>query len=477
MLSIRSAVSGEELTQITAEDFQGKSEKELKTFIGEKLGYSRFRQRLFCEDGKEIKGDKLSLDPQNVQLVVLDLLPNDRTEDEKLLAACRKDNEKTVEKLLQRPRNPSVWEISGSSAIHLAAEEGHQNCVSLLLEARADKEARHRQSGMTPLHLACRMGHTVVVCLLIDRQADPNTPAKDGIGATGMHYCASEGHLETLVILNHLGGRVDDCVSSYATPLHFASLSGHADIAKSLLELRANPESLTIDIGATPLQLASRKGNVGVVKELLAVKADKETQLTIDGSRPMHTAAQMGHTEVVKILLQERAQPAPVTSDRGLLPLHYAAQNGHAEMAEALLDAKFPCDAATSDLGATPLHLACHEGHTEIARRLIHARANVNKIRDDNGQTPLHFAASRGHDKILLYLLNAGADRNIRSTGRNHLTPYQCAVCMQKTECKTILENYQSWKSDRGWIWSLKASSTSLRMPEDGMRPMHTYEF
>lgn len=444
MLSIRSAVSGEELTQITAEDFQGKSEKELKTFIGEKLGYSRFRQRLFCEDGKEIKGDKLSLDPQNVQLVVLDLLPLDRTEDEKLLAACRKDNEKTVEKLLQRPRNPNVWEISGSYAIHLAAEEGHQNCVSLLLEARADKEARHRQSGMTPLHLACRMGHTVVVCLLIDRQADPNLPTKDSIEATAMHYCASEGHLETLVILNHLGGRVDDCCSSRATPLHFASLSGHADIAKSLLELRANPESLTIDIGATPLQLAARKGNVGVVKELLAVKADKESKLTIDGSTPMHTAAQTGRTEVVKILLQEGAQPDPVTSDKALMPLHFAAQNGYAEMAEMLLDAKSPCDAETSDLGATPLHLACHEGHTEIARRLIHARANVNKIRDDNGQTPLHFAASKGHDKILLYLLNAGADRNIRSKGRNHLTPYQCAVCMQRTECKTILENYQS---------------------------------
>jgi len=40
-----------------------------------------------------------------------------------------------VEQLLHRPQDPETRDVEGKSALHFAAEEGHLQCVELLLEA------------------------------------------------------------------------------------------------------------------------------------------------------------------------------------------------------------------------------------------------------------------------------------------------------------------------------------------------------
>lgn len=63
-----------------------------------------------------------------------------------------------VEEMLYLPQDPNTFTTRG--ALHFAAEEGSLQCVSLLLEAKAD----HATLGIdhTPLHLAARNGHVEV---------------------------------------------------------------------------------------------------------------------------------------------------------------------------------------------------------------------------------------------------------------------------------------------------------------------------
>lgn len=243
MLRICSAVSGDELTLVDAEDFQGKSSKELKSFLTAQLGHPRFRQRLFDEKDKEIDGDNLALSPQNIQLVVLELLPPDPKQDKNFLSACSQNQLDKVEVFLQKPQDPNVKDQDGMFGMHHAALRGHDQCVSLLLEASADLEARHKSTGKTALHFVAQCGHATLVRLLVEKGADKDSLTEDENHVTAMHFAASEGHLDVLLMLIHLKAAVDvPTINAGATPLHFASLSGHADVAYILLKQGAGVE-------------------------------------------------------------------------------------------------------------------------------------------------------------------------------------------------------------------------------------------
>lgn len=69
--------SGARVTLFDPEDFEGKTGKEVKQALAAEIGASRFRQRLFLEDGAyEIPDDEiLGLAVVKVALVLLDFCP------------------------------------------------------------------------------------------------------------------------------------------------------------------------------------------------------------------------------------------------------------------------------------------------------------------------------------------------------------------------------------------------------------------
>jgi len=69
-------------------------------------------------------------------------------------------------------------EAGGRTPLHYAAEYGHRDVCELLLEHRADLEARSTQ-GATALHVAVEYGQLAIVNLLIDMKADVAACAGD----------------------------------------------------------------------------------------------------------------------------------------------------------------------------------------------------------------------------------------------------------------------------------------------------------
>jgi ankyrin repeat protein len=63
----------------------------------------------------------------------------------------------------------------------------------------------------------------------------------------------------------------------YGTPLHAASADGHLEIARLLLEHRADVNARAIN-RETPLHVASRMGHVGIVRLLLEYGADASVE-------------------------------------------------------------------------------------------------------------------------------------------------------------------------------------------------------
>ena len=64
-----------------------------------------------------------------------------------------------------------VWRSTtlqyGKAALHLAAENGHEEVADLLLQHRAFVNAKSK-AGISPVHFAAQSGHANLVKLLID---------------------------------------------------------------------------------------------------------------------------------------------------------------------------------------------------------------------------------------------------------------------------------------------------------------------
>ncbi|KAI9853716.1 MAG: hypothetical protein M1813_001832 [Trichoglossum hirsutum] len=67
--------------------------------------------------------------------------------------------------LLEKGADLNVKTYDGRTALHLAAEKGHETVVQLLLEKGGAVNAK-TYDGQTALHLAAEKGHETVVQLL-----------------------------------------------------------------------------------------------------------------------------------------------------------------------------------------------------------------------------------------------------------------------------------------------------------------------
>ena len=182
---------------LTAEEFEGQTVKALKTLVAKLIGVPRFRQRWLSEDHTELQEDSL-VSASNVQLVVVDFVPADDEEVEKLFHACSCNLLEQVDELLRKPLNPNVADAKDSTALHFAAVSGDVECVALLLEAGANKDAANSR-GETALHLTSICGHLEVVRLLVEAGCDKD--ASNSKGSTALSLAAWHGHKEVELLL------------------------------------------------------------------------------------------------------------------------------------------------------------------------------------------------------------------------------------------------------------------------------------
>jgi ankyrin repeat protein len=139
--------------------------------------------------------------------------------------ACYMGSTAAAEYLLSLPQAVAMLtsqDSEGYTALHVAAENEHDDIVKLLLRKGAVVDARS-QTGVTPLMRAQRMR---TVNLLLNAHADVN--AVDGDSFTVLHHCAKQGAAECVYkpLLKH--GAVPTAVDKNgSTPAHIAGMSGH----------------------------------------------------------------------------------------------------------------------------------------------------------------------------------------------------------------------------------------------------------
>lgn len=104
-------------------------------------------------------------------------------------------------------------DVTGTTALHVAAGYGHMNCLEILLDNGIDVNIMDSTNN-TALNDAAYSGHVNIIECLIDRGIDINN--RNGKNKTAMHDAAYNCHMNCVEILLVRGIDIDDDIDSYA---------------------------------------------------------------------------------------------------------------------------------------------------------------------------------------------------------------------------------------------------------------------
>ncbi|XP_062418052.1 ankyrin-2b isoform X19 [Pungitius pungitius] len=348
-----------------------------------------------------------------------------------LHCAARSGHDKALELLLERGAPLLARTKNGLSPLHMAAQGDHVECVKHLLHKAPVDDVT--LDYLTALHVAAHCGHYRVTKLLLDKRANPNARALNGF--TPLHIACKKNRVKVMELLVKYGASIQAITESGLTPIHVAAFMGHLNIVLLLLQNGASPDVSNIR-GETALHMAARAGQVEVVRCLLRNGAMVDARAREDQT-PLHIASRLGKTEIVQLLLQHMAHPDAATTN-GYTPLHISAREGQVDTASVLLEAGASHSLATKK-GFTPLHVASKYGSLDVAKLLLQRQAPPD-LAGKNGLTPLHVSAHYDNQKVALLLLDKGASPH--TMAKNGHTPLHIAAKKNQMEIATVLLQY-----------------------------------
>ncbi|XP_022744800.1 ankyrin repeat-containing protein ITN1-like [Durio zibethinus] len=192
----------------------------------------------------------------------------------------------------------------GETALFTAAEKGHLDVVKELLQYTTKEGiALKNQSGFDPLHIAASQGHEAIVQVLLDH--DPGLSKTVGqANATPLVSAAAKGHTAVVnELLSKDPSLLEISKANGKNPLHFAARQGHVNIVKALLDKDPQLARRTDKKGQTALHMAVKGVSCEVVRLLL--KTDAAIVMLPDkfGNTALHVATRKKRTEILNELL------------------------------------------------------------------------------------------------------------------------------------------------------------------------------
>nr|XP_010919261.1 probable E3 ubiquitin-protein ligase XBOS33 isoform X1 [Elaeis guineensis] len=248
--------------------------------------------------------------------------------------AAAKGHNEIVMLLLENGAEVNSRNYCGQTALMQACRHGHWEVVQTLLLFRSNVTRADYLSGRTALHFAAVDGHVRCIRLLV---ADfvPSAPydlaalSKDGgdnAGSKGSSPDSSSGRKHDQFVLSRFINKPAD---GGITALHMAALNGYSDCVQLLLDLGANVSAVTfhygstmnlIGAGSTPLHYAACGGNLKCCQILLARGASSLT-LNCNGWLPLDIARTWGRDWLEPLLSPNSVSTIPTFPPSNYLSL------------------------------------------------------------------------------------------------------------------------------------------------------------
>jgi ankyrin repeat protein len=385
-----------------------------------------------------------------------------------LLQASRTGADEIVQALLRSGADPALAHTEGETPLMAAAFAGSVPTVKLLLEANADVNAVDSYQRQTALMRAAADAHAEVIQALLDAKADPNKKAHvTGLeerkhadhatgGFTALMFAARNGHEAAIRALIKGGADPKLTNGDGATPTIIAIVNDRFDLAKTLVDLGADPNDgslyFAVDMHDATTDMRARDGSrlranhdntisaLDLVKVLLDRGADPNKPFVGQlhsytlccgeevNSSPFYRAAVAADVESLKLMIAKGAKvewsPTEVKKEggrgggRGMnanvgkTPLMMSLNGGRG--------AAFGGGPGFDRLGPPPFREEANRDPLEAMKVLLAAGADPN-AKDPAGASLLHQAVTARQVAIIRELAAKGA--KLDAVNKDNLTP------------------------------------------------------
>lgn len=236
------------------------------------------------------------------------------------------------------------------------SEDKLSNTIESLVRAGAASVVRSSEGGQTALHYAAESGHEVMVKRLLDHGV---ADCEDTSGRWAIHHAAANGYEGAIRQLVLKGGRSYETVLTRSgdTALHHAAQYGHTNVVQVLLEEFRWDVNLTGQDLKTPLHIAAASNHRQMVKLLLKHKANttlKDATGEVAAEVAYNLEQEPDWITMVKLI---ESADIHIQCPDGETALHRAARLGSVKMVRSLLNSGAHIDAQDKS-GRTPLHCA-----------------------------------------------------------------------------------------------------------------------
>ncbi|XP_057950552.1 E3 ubiquitin-protein ligase XBAT33 [Malania oleifera] len=222
--------------------------------------------------------------------------------------AAAKGHNEIVALLLENGADVNSRNYCGQTALMQACRYGHWEVVQTLLLFRCNVTRADYLSGRTALHYAAVNGHVRCIRLVV---ADfvPSVPY-EFINANANGNQGDGSNAKNKYVQSALSKFVNKAADGGITALHMAALNGYFDCVQLLLDIHANVSAVTfhygtsmdlIGAGSTPLHYAACGGNLKCCQILLARRASR-LNLNCNGWLPLDVARMWGRHWLEQLL-------------------------------------------------------------------------------------------------------------------------------------------------------------------------------
>ncbi|XP_041377114.1 ankyrin-1-like [Gigantopelta aegis] len=397
------------------------------------------------------------------------------------LAILKKDT--TIIKTLSRVHGlKSVYNNAGLLPVHMVSKTGDVEMLKILYDDNskcgvnfAGWVSKDLNSGTsftndTPLILAAEMGHTEMVSFLIEQGVDIN--ARNNRNQTALLVTSGVNDLVTASVLltaganPNLSGMLTTCLARSAigvilrdqrlTPLAAAAIFDSLEVAEALVVSGADIQ-VRDDRGQTPLFKALQHDSSKVAWFLLNEIAERNLDISgFDSPAESLLHAVIMCTkqayDLARYLIQHGCSMT-VCDRLANLPIQSAVAYENADVVEAILEEGG--DPWVSDCsGSTPLHMSAMVGNTKIARLLLAHGADIDSLSDEG--TVVYTALDADMVEFAKYLVCVGC-----SLSREWYLFEEHRPSDEDLECPGVL---QDCKEIFAWFKDKASNAPSLQM-------------
>ena len=356
--------------------------------------------------------------------------PNDTDENghTPLYVACRANQKKIVEWILDHGGDPDVPQKGGSTSMHVTCFYGHVEIAQVLLKYGANV-SRSNKCGNVPLdevYLKVKKSMSSII------KSHTKTPW----GRVQSHI---EGNTEDFNLLikelsEHLGNNIDRVFYYGQTLLMCAAKNGKNSILIWLLKCGANPNATDMNL-RTALHLAAMNDKPNSVRILLDHKANPHA-LDYWENAPSYNCSKQVYEQFTLTIPGINQLQLYISDDTKYDMFKYYLRDSD-------LDVQY-------ENGKTLLYSAAQVGNLNLVKLLIQRGANAT-IRHISGSTPLHGATYAGHIDVVKYLvgfINPFIKNNLGKTCIEELETNQSVDPEKKKQLKNFFDKYRYMTSD-----------------------------